>query len=183
MTAGLGPRTCVWIKKMEQKRTSQQLSIIARSSDLLDQLFQARTAIKMENRCQRDAWCQVDKTQAFHQLHQEQLCKLRLSIPSREWSHGCRGSLKHRATYGREHWRRQQVENRNQLNMPRHDYRRNEGMIRMLLGGSHHVSPDPKVPLQSVIHFLSHGRCTIQFLCPGNRVPWAKFRNFQVLQI
>lgn len=24
-----------------------------------------------------------DKTQAFHQLHQEQLCKLRLSIPSR----------------------------------------------------------------------------------------------------
>ena len=123
----------------------------------------------------------MDKTQAFHQLHQEQLCKLKLSIPSKNVVKGHRGSLKHRVTYGRENWRRQQVEKRNQLNLTRHEITEEmKGWLECVAGrkSSWESRPQGPTPICNPLP-VTYGGGTKHSQRPGNRVPWAKFKNFQ----
>lgn len=116
----------------------------------------------------------MDKTQAFHQLHWEQLCKLRLSIPSKNVVKG------HRVTYGRENWRRQ-VGSRNQLNLTRHAITEEmKEWLERVAGrkSSWGSRPQGPTPICNPLPVTYEGG-TIHSQCPGNRVPWAKFQNFQ----
>lgn len=63
----------------------------------------------------------MDKAEASRQLDPEQLCKLQLSILSKNVVKGHRESLSHRVTYKQSHWRSQRMESRKQTYQTRHD--------------------------------------------------------------
>lgn len=115
--ARLDQRICLDGWKMEQEGTGQLIEWAFQNKPkdqvwLLDQLFPSRSHLQKWKADVRRWQCQVDKAQASHQLHPEQLCKFSLSIPSKNVVEHQRGSLNHRMTYGPPmHWR-QGVESR-----------------------------------------------------------------------
>lgn len=101
--ARLEQRICLDGWKMEQEGTDQLIEWAFQNKPkdqvwLLDQLFPSRSHLQKWKTDVRRWQCQVDKAQASHQLHPEQLCKFRLSIPSKNVVERQRGSLNHRMT-------------------------------------------------------------------------------------
>ena len=126
--------------------------------DLLEQLFSSRGYVWRWKRDTRRQRCQVDKAQASRQLYPEQLCKLQLSILSKNVVKGHRESLSHRVTYRvtgevRE-WKAGNSHIRPDMILWR-KWRKKKGTV--LLGRSHR-SLDLRVSLQSVIHSFGHGQ-------------------------
>lgn len=107
----LEQRTCLKDgKRIGRKKLGRILSEHSKisqrvKSDLLEQLFSNASYLWKWKTDVRRQWCQEDKAQVVHQIHPDQLCKLWLSIPSKNVVKDHRSSLGHKVTYKQRWWK------------------------------------------------------------------------------